>query len=246
MSSRTWIILDSITKIQSQPLQTEQLQLAILKMSARDWTRFYVWTPGWQNWQLLKDFLKSDQKEFSLSGSPISEESVKKYIQEQLEDTITNSDVERSVTKSLTTINSKEETFTPASQDYKPPEPLNFKKMAAGYANRAERHELKIEILLSTAKGKTFKSYSKNISLSGTLLEDNIPFDFYGVQFDVVVINRNSLNPQTTRVHMRAETVGEGLTQRLRFIGQTEAQKQKLMTLLNDYISQQGQLKKSS
>jgi hypothetical protein len=62
MPKKMWILLDSITKIQSQQLETEQLQLAILKMSERDWLRFYVWTPGWQNWQMLRDFLNKSLK----------------------------------------------------------------------------------------------------------------------------------------------------------------------------------------
>lgn len=232
MPNKTWILLDSITKIQSQPLSTEQLQNAVLKMQERDWTRFYVWTEGWQNWQILKEFLRSEQDTVRVQHDEI--------------------------TQSATLINPNEDMISePVEQDFdgdhlqpnpsrKTPESLNFKKIGEAYKNRAVRHELKIEILLINQKNKTFRSYSKNISLTGTLLEDNVPFDFYGTQFDVVVVNRNSLNIQNSRVQMRAETIGEGLTQRVRFIGQTEHQKQKLLTLLNDYISQQAHLKKIS
>lgn len=275
-SLKTWVLLDGITKIQSQPLPTEQLQLAILKMTERDWSRFYVWTAGWANWQLLKEFLNSDQKDFALSGVPLSEENVKAHIQAQInknrqkqevhiaqeEDTVTKAAEWKPTNKSMTMVNSSEETFTELANhmqkdfngdhldienaSHKPPDPLNFKEINEAYKNRAERHELKIEVLLSSPKGKTFKSYSKNISLSGSLLEDNIPFDFYGVQFDIVIVNRNPSNPQNGRVQMRAETIGEGLTQRIRFINQTITQKQRLMNLLNDYITQQNGVRKSS
>ena len=293
-TGKTWVLLDGITKIQSQPLQTEQLQLAILKLNERDWTRFYVWTQGWANWQLMKDFLNSDQKDFAVPGALASEENVKAHIQAQIanrnkvnpkqeQDTITKNAqpvqhqsqplgrpqqsqsktqqpaIRQTSGKALTMVSSTEETIVPDSmkKDYNgdtleqaahtnPPQPLDFKEISDAYKNRAERHELKIEILLISQKGKTFKSYSRNISLTGSLLEDNIPFDFYGVQFDLVVVNRNSLNPQNGRVQMRAETVGDGLTQRVRFVSPSEHLKQRLMNLLNDYLTKQTQLKKSS
>lgn len=272
-TGKTWVLLDGITKIQSQPLQTEQLQLAILKLSERDWTRFYVWTQGWANWQLLKDFLNSDQKDFALTGTQASEENVKAHIHAQIasrkkvtiqpqqqEDTVTKAVTKPPLKngKAMTMVSSTEETIIPDSMEkdyngdtidesayHKPPQPLDFKEINEAYKNRAERHELKIEILLISQKGKTFKSYSRNISLTGSLLEDNIPFDFYGVQFDMVVVNRNSLNPQNGRVQMRAETVGDGLTQRVRFVAPSETHKQRLMNLLNDYLTQQTKLRKS-
>ncbi len=274
-TGKTWVLLDGITKIQSQPLQTEQLQLAILKLNERDWTRFYVWTQGWANWQLLKDFLNSDQKDFALAGTPASEENVKAHIHAQIasrkkvtiqpqqqEDTVTKAahypQQKQAGGKAMTMVSSSEETIVPESMEkdyngdtidesayHKPPQPLDFKEISEAYKNRAERHELKIEILLISQKGKTFKSYSRNISLTGSLLEDNIPFDFYGVHFDLVVVNRNSLNPQNGRVQMRAETVGDGLTQRVRFVTPSEMLKQRLMNLLNDYLTQQAKLRKS-
>ena len=39
-----WIVLDSISKIQSQPLSDEQVQNSIMRMHEKDWDRFYIWT----------------------------------------------------------------------------------------------------------------------------------------------------------------------------------------------------------
>lgn len=278
---KSWVMLDGVTKIQSQPLTTEQLQMAILKLSERDWSRFYIWTAGWESWQLLKDFLVSDQHDFARPGAFLSEENVKDYIQSQLHEdaryaaqvkssrlskstaeTVTKTAQSKPKNKALTMVDSTEEPYTDFSEEAQkdfdgdtvdfgqnisqPPEILNFREISEAYKNRALRHEFKIEILLISQKGQTFKSYSRNISLSGSLLEDNIPFDFYGVQFDLIVVNRNPSHPQNGRVQVRAETIGEGITQRVRFLHTNDLQKQRLMNLLSDYITQQTKVNKSS
>lgn len=275
-TKKVWVLLDSISKIQSQPMQQEQLQITILKMHERDWSRYYIWATGWKNWQILKDFLHSDQKEFSVPSDNSTPENIKAHLKEQISKqnhskqpenenqndvTVTKTSPLISKDKVATTVldtddhhnaeSSNQKDFnvsqleSDASQN-KPPATLNFKEINEAFKNRAERHELKIEILLASPKGNTFKSYSKNISLSGSLLEDNIPFAFYGIQFDLVVVNRNPSNIKDSRVQVRAETVGEGLTQRIRFINVTELQKQRLSNLLADYITQQKQIKRSS
>jgi hypothetical protein len=156
----------------------------------------------------------------------------------------------------MTMISSTEDTLSHTLQDYDghklakeptaAPKAINFKQLNEAYSNRAERHELKIEILLINQRSQTFKSYSRNISLTGTLLEDNIPFDFYGTPFDVIVVNRNAAQSPHAKVQIKGETVGDGLTQRIRFATLNDQQKQKLMNLLNEYIMQQAKLTKKS
>lgn len=237
-----WIILDSLTKIQSQPLSLDKLQSTIQKMTDRDMTRYYIWTEGWQNWQSLQEFLSSDNRKLI-------------FPREQKEET-----KEKSITKSMTSISTDSETQTSykvADQEFdgslleilplkNTAVDLNFKKLVQHYNRRAERHEFKIEVLLITQKGKSFRSYSKNISLTGTLLEDHVPFDFYGNTFDLVVVHKKSSDPLISRVQLKAETVGDGITQRIRFVQQSDDQKNKLALLLNDYVLQQPKLKKTS
>ena len=95
-------------------------------------------------------------------------------------------------------------------------------------------------------KGKTFKSFSKNISLTGTLLEDNIPFDFYETTFDVLVINRYSENLQNSRVQLKAKTAGEGITSRIQFEAVSAKMSEKLKLLLEEYIANQKKSEKKS
>jgi len=121
---------------------------------------------------------------------------------------------------------------------------INFKDINTPYRNRSERHEFKIEILLINKRNKTFRSFSKNISLSGTLLEDNIPNDFYDDSFDLVVVNRQPTNSLNSRVQVKATVVqNDGYSQRITFVNVNPVQKQRLKDLLNDYINQQKKKK---
>ncbi len=242
-SMKFWIILDSLTKIQSQPLSLDKLQSTIQKMTEKDMTRYYIWTEGWQNWQSLQEFLNSDNRKIIFP----------KELKEETK--------EKSITKSMTNISTEPETqttFKVVDQEFDgsllenlplkntTTVDLNFKKLVQHYNRRAERHEFKIEVLLINLKGKSFRSYSKNISLTGTLLEDHVPFDFYGNTFDLVVVHKKSSDPLISRVQLKAETVGDGITQRIRFVQQSDDQKNKLKMLLNDYVQQQPKLKKTA
>ena len=241
-----WIILDSLTKIQSQALSLDKLQSTIQRMTEKDMTRYYIWTEGWQNWQSLQEFLNSDNRKiiFPYENRKNQKEETK----------------EKSITKSMTHITQETDTQTSyklVDQDFdgsfleneilaNKAVDLDFKKLVQHYNRRAERHAFKIEVLLINQKGKSFRSYSKNISLTGTLLEDHVPFYFYGNVFDLVVVHKKSSDPMIARVQLKAEAVGDGITQRIRFVQQSEDQKGKLTMLLNDYIQQQPRIKKSS
>ena len=251
MTTVKWVIYDSISKVQSQPIEKETLQLIIYKMKPSDYKRFFIWTNGWENWQSLDVFLNSEQKEFYKDKESAEKSKVRK-----------TSKKEKTVTKSMTKIRIDSE-FTKTSahiheksfsgdnltlSTIAPPVNISFKELSnnsANYTKRATRHELKIEILLVTPKGKTFRSFSKNISLTGSLLEDNVPFDYYGCVFDVIVINRYASSPQNSRVQLKAKTAGEGLTARIHFENTSPTLKAKLKNLLEEYLSKQNNEKAS-
>lgn len=245
---KQWIVLDCITKIQSQLMTDQQLQMSVLRMHEKDWDRFFIWTDTWGDWLPLRTFLKSDQKNF-LNILNITKDT------EALEIT---------VTKSITMVGAVTDQTNPsyrAKQDAvvdfeeidfrntKPPQNINFKKLndKQAFLNRATRHDLKIEILLLSKSGKTFRSYSKNISLTGSLLEDNIPFDYYGGVFDVVVVNRYAKQSSQSRVQVKGFTVGDGVSRRIQFESINEAAKTRLVFLLNEYLdNQKKNVKKTS
>jgi hypothetical protein len=272
--SASWIFYDSLSKTQSNAMSTEEAQMAIFKMRLQDTTRFFIWTVGWEKWQPLKAYLESKQAYFVSAFNRHTEENdisnqdtVKALARDVLEmkpssrETVDEITKTSSGTKSFSGISLTDDDFSKDKEAYESQQfdgddikisdiekpKLNFKKLNQSDTldNRADRHELKIEILLISAKGKTFRSKSKNISLSGALVEDSIPFDYCGISFDIVVINKQPCDPKYQRVSLRAKTVGEGLTQRIFYVDMTDKQKMSLHKLLENYLEIQNKLAQS-
>lgn len=276
-----WVFYDSFAKIQSNFMSTDDAQTSILKMRPQDVERFLIWTEGWQNWQPLKTYLESDQKNFVSTftvpaAAPKTElETVKAAIKDIIEKTQTSfkhrkEKNEDTNTKSYSNIHLEEETISRIVKEEQEQQlqaqikeksfdgdeitwsniqkpNLDFSKISKKPMSKREiRHELKIEVLLISSKGKTFRSRSKNISLSGSLLEDTIPFDYYGATFDAIIINNQTKDPLKARVKLTANTVGDsGLSQRIHYTNVTDQQKKALQLLLEDYMELQKAAKAS-
>ncbi|WP_413576735.1 PilZ domain-containing protein [Bdellovibrio sp. HCB290] len=102
------------------------------------------------------------------------------------------------------------------------------------------RHNFKIEIIL-VSKSKTFRTFSKDISISGTQLEKEIPRDFLNVPFDLIIVNPYEKNTTRGRLLFRAKIVGDMTDpRRLMFIEQDGDMTRKLDALLKSYIKAQG------
>ncbi len=257
-----WVLYDSFSKAQSQPVTTEEAQMAIFKMRSRDMERFYLWTQGWAEWQSLSIYLVTDQKYFVSSFTIANEDTLKAKIRDVLEVTpVNNKKLHDEITASFSSIHLEEtnssakDAFSEKQFDGEDISWSNLEKPKIDFSKlknnrekdrRDTRHELKIEILLISSKGKTFRSKSKNISLSGSLLEDNIPFDYYGTTFDIVVVNQHAADARSGRISLRGKTVGDGLTQRLQYIEVSEAKKTELQNFLQSYIDLQKNYSKKS
>ncbi len=91
---------------------------------------------------------------------------------------------------------------------------LDFSALNCKYPlrNRAVRHNFKMEVILSLANAKKFRSRSVNISLTGCLLEDAIPVEFCRSAFEVVIIDKNFVDPKFQRIAFRGKTITTGST----------------------------------
>lgn len=252
-----WVFFDKLSKLQSKIMNLEEAQFAILKMRSKDWERFYIWSTGWENWQILKVYLNSDQKNFmtTFTATEMDEVTLKTTVRDVLELKPASEKTKKEITKSFSSIKLDEETATEFKakkfeKNYtgdeitwskvKKPD-VDFSKINAKnkYDERSPRHELKIEVLLIDKKGRTFRSSSKNISLSGALLEKNVPVDYSQSEFDAVIVNKYAKDQKLARVTVKAIVSGDGLTSRIKFQNLSDQQKNSLRTLLTEYLRQQ-------
>lgn len=264
-TGKVWVFFDSQKQKETKPMSLVQAQMALLQYKTSDIAKTFIWTPGWDNWIPLKDFLKSDQTYFVLGQPP------------------------KPQSKQMPTFPASP-ARTPRKPDESSPEEKNFtkielgaeplhKKVEYGYwhndftgdqldlekistaapfdqeevtqtkstddRRRAQRHSFKIEILLMHKKG-SFRTFSKNISLTGTLIENKIPQEFLSVPFDLIIINRFEKDARKGRLLFKGRVVGDlANPKRLMFVDPTPEMTQRLEQLLKDYIQYQQSLRKS-
>ena len=77
-------------------------------------------------------------------------------------------------------------------------------------------------------------------------MEDNIPFDFYTETFDVIVISRKAKDPAYSRVQVKGQTIGDGVSRRIQFEAMSAQVKNRLTILLNEYLDSQKNVVKKS
>lgn len=274
---KIWVIFDAASSKKTKPLSVIQAQMMILGFKVRDLRRYFIWTPGWAEWQPLIQFLSSNQKYFVQTQPP--EPLMRKDLKQDPDLTVTIK-----TTDSLTKKTDFPEDTTKTGQNkftaVVPAE--DFKKADYGYyyneftgedltlsglpdkptveivvsrsdlgspkdRRETSRHDFKIEAVLLTKKGTSFRTHSKNISLSGTLLEDEIPKEFIHRPFEMILVNKFEKDPQKKRVHLTGRIIGDiSDPRRLMFLEQDEETAVKLGKLINDYMSEFSRAKKSA
>jgi hypothetical protein len=111
---------------------------------------------------------------------------------------------------------------------------------------QSTRHNFKIEVVL-VSKYKSFRTYSKDISLSGTQLENEIPNEFLNQPFDLIIVNPYEKDPTKARLLFRAKIVGDMTDpRRLMFIEQDVEMTVKLDALLKAYVAYQEAVRKNA
>lgn len=116
-----------------------------------------------------------------------------------------------------------------------------------GHDNRrsSERHEFKIEVILLSKTGKTFRTQSMNISLGGTLLKDEIPKEFLHIRFDLILVNKFEKDPAKGRLHFQGRVVGDYMDpRRLMFLESDTETQRRLEIMLRSYLEQRKDAKK--
>lgn len=277
---KVWIIYDAETKTQTKPMSVVQAQVTLLTAASKNPQRFFIWTPGWDEWVCVHEFLDSDQKYFAIMQPPKPKDVTEKGDTQTI--TVTqNAPATNYADNIYTQVVVGEEPLKEEAVDeywrqdfngdqldlkkmgHKAAKPETTKKKVSGHTvNKAaplketatkesdrrkdQRHNFKIEVVL-VSKVRSYRTYSRNISLSGTMLEDEIPKDFLNKPFDLIITNPFEPDPTKARLLFRAKIVGD-LTdaRRLMFIEQDVAMTLRLDALLKAYVAYQAQLRKTA
>lgn len=262
---KIWIIFDAAANKKTKPMSVVQTQMMILTFKVRNLHQYHIWTPGWNEWQPLTQFLSSNQKYFVHTQPPeplllkekqkVSEVTVNiKNMPEEKPDPfytrIVPPDDLRKIDYGYYYNEINGDDLTLSGIPEKPSVEILISRSELGSPKdrrHSPRHDFKIEAVLLTKKGTSFRTHSKNISLTGTLLEDEIPKDFFHRQFEMILVNKFEKDPRKNRVHLTGKIIGDlADPRRLIFLEQDDNTAHKLGRLINDYMTQQSLAKKSS
>lgn len=261
---KVWIIYNSDTKVQTKPMSVIQAQVFLLTLSIKDQEKLFLWTPGWEKWICIRDFLTSEQRYFVLAQPPKPQVKEETFTQTKTTPATTSESPYTEVLSDDAPAKnqdaagfwaqdfngdeldlSKIRKIKPSKIPLEKPTKETKKETAGSDRRRDPRHNFKIEVVL-VSKARSFRTYSKNISLSGTMLENEIPRDFLNAHFDLIIVNPFEGDPSKARLLFRAKIVGDVKDpRRLMFIEQDPAMTVRLDALLKAYVSYQEQVRKS-
>ena len=279
IKGQIWILYHAVVKKQTKPMSTVQMQKLLLSLKLREINEFFIWTPGWTEWQSMVNFIKSKQTFFVLSAIPTPPQKkddgdipMAELLDEHTRSKIANSKIYNdSETKEMFVEFEGNDNFTVVDTD----QPILEKKDEYGYfagdfkaedidVNAAPslkdnskdnlnsdrrgktRHNFRLEIVLISKSQKTFKTFSKNISMGGTLLEDSVPKDFLNGEIEMIITNHFEADKNKARLHFRSKIVGDIRNpQRLTFKDTNDIMMKKLEAMLTAYIKQQNEMIKN-
>ena len=221
-----------------------QAHVFILQLKRTELRHYVIWTPGWKKWIPVKEMLKSEQKFFEIPPPT-----------DQTDDDATQI---TSISDTKSGSFNSEVTYTEIALSTEPPEPTNFefervnwdktpvipvlKKNCDGDAlTDDERREYKrfphrIELVLMTKKGKSFRSSSLNVSLGGALLREPIPNGLLKDVMDLLVVNPFPDKDTPSHLLIKGRVVGDAKDRRrLMFYDVSPEVQIKLRAILERY-----------
>ncbi len=279
IKGQIWILYHAVVKKQTKPMSTVQMQKLLLSLKLREINEFFIWTPGWTEWQSMVNFIKSKQTFFVLSAIPtppkkkndgdipmvelLDEHTRSKIIDSHIYNDNETKEmfVEFEGNDNFTVVDTdqpqadKKDEFGYFAGDFKaedidvnaaPSLKDNAKDDLSSERRGKTRHNFRLEIVLISKGEKTFKTFSKNISMGGTLLEDPVPKDFLNGEIEMIITNHFEADKNKARLHFRSKIVGDIKNpQRLTFKETNDIMMKKLEAMLTAYIKQQNEMIKN-
>ena len=251
-----WVFFNVKTQAQTKPMPHTQAHVFILQLKRHELRHYVIWTPGWKKWIPVKEMLKSEQKFFEIPP-PV----------DQTDDEATQITESLVSSKTGESYSDKEKTFTEiALTNDAPPgfkdlevESINWEKtpvipVLKKNSNSAdeddERREYKrfphrIELVLMTKKGKSFRSSSLNVSMGGALLREAVPAELLRDVMDLLIINPFPDKTTPSHLLLKGRVVGDTRDRRrLMFYDVSPEVQIKLRSILERYQKNYKEFKK--
>lgn len=232
-TGKMWIFFNIKAQTKTDPMPASKAYDYLQKLSPLDLKNYLGWTPGWKEWLSANEILKKYEQYF-LIPPPINQ--VADPENTKTHSSFTGSASERTYTEiQLNQILPFEEEFRPDLVNWDKTPALPVLKQESD-KRKYKRFPHRIEIVIMTKQGKSFRSSSANISLGGALLREPIPADILKDAMDVVVVNPFPDNTTPSHLLMKGKIVGDNKDKRrLMFYDLSDEIKSKLFNILDKY-----------
>ena len=247
-----WVFFNVKTQVQTKPLPHVQAHVFILQMKKGELRHYVVWTPGWKKWIPVKEMLKSDQKYFEIPP-PVDQldDDATQLTQAPPPESSFNSEKTYTQIALTAEIPEREDEFSAEKLNWEktPVLPVLSKKEEAGETDD-ERREYKrfphrIELVLMTKKGKSFRSSSINVSLGGALLREPVPQELLKDVMDLLIINPFPDSETPSHLLIKGRVVGDTRDfRRLMFYDVSPEVQLKMRSILERYQQNYKDFKK--
>lgn len=186
-----WLFVDSKTRIVSRRLLQEEAENFVKELQNINLENWWAWNPCFRDWIRLENIMDNHTGVLRLLIQLIDVDS-KKTVYEEIEKTKVEKTESTKIPKEYTDVRFYlQEEGADDLKDFhgddisisRIPKPPTLG--IAGDRRRAYRQKKRIEVLIA-GQGKSFRTFTVNISLSGVLLEQNIPVDLDRGPFEIV------------------------------------------------------------
>lgn len=260
MSTVFWVLYDPNKKAQTEKLSQEEAQFTLMKMRTREVNDFLIWRSDWPKWKRLKEFIDSDASPFMSTFMNIDKEKQNSQTQPSaLKLKPVDSETEKVIRASFSGVHLEEvkinkvvstgEQFFDSDQLAEKKagvsSDLNFKGLnrTNALSNKGgEEDKYKLELLLISPREVMFRTFAKDISLSGTFCERIIPDDFHHSDFDLVIINKFIADNQFNRLTLKSKLIITGNSLYIEYLPMTKTQKESLRAMLEYYVRAQKKI----
>jgi hypothetical protein len=249
-----WIFFNIKTQVQTRPMPHTRAHAFILQLKPTEMRQYVIWTPGWKKWIPVNEMLKSEKNFFEIpppltTVSDNPDEVTKTLSSHSLDDS-----PNREITYTVIALTGEpplvNDEFVAESVDWeKTPAKIVLKKSShiANEDKRSyKRFPHRLELVLMTNKGKSFRSSTLNVSLGGALLREPVPAELLKDVMDLLIVNPFPDKVTPSHLLIKGRIVGDTADRRrLMFYDVSPEVQFKLRDILEKYQGNYKDFKKN-